>query len=93
MLGQTKGTEIWHNVVVTDSKYFWLPYERPGNKECVLIAHERPNKASEQGCFKVHAYGGVTKYGKIALFVTVESTGIKAKSKGVNGEVYLPFVA
>jgi hypothetical protein len=37
----------------------------------------------------VHAYGGASKYGRTPLFVIVGSSGVKAKSKGVNGEVYL----
>ena len=82
----------WHNVVVTDSKYFWLSNKGPGNKEWVLFEDEPPTKVSEQNCFKVHAYGGVSKYGRTPLFVTVGSSGVKAKSKGVNGEVYLTLL-
>jgi hypothetical protein len=84
------GTEVWHNVAVTDNRYFWLPIEWPGNKKCVLIEHEQPTKASKQGCIKVHACGGVSKYGRRQLILTMGSTGIiKAKSTGVNGEEYL----
>jgi hypothetical protein len=55
----------------------------------VLFEDEPPTKVSEQNCFKVHAYGGVSKDERTPLFVTVESSGVQAKSKGVNGEVYL----
>jgi len=82
----------WHNVVVTDSKYFWLTSKGPGNKEWVLFEDEPPTKVSQQNCFKVHAYGGVCKYGRTPLFVTVGSSVVKAKSKGVNGEVYLELL-
>jgi hypothetical protein len=54
----------------------------------VLFEDEPPTKVSEQTLFKVHAYGGVSKYGMTPMFVTVGSSGIKAKSKDVNGEVY-----
>ena len=64
------------------------------NKEFKLIEHEPPTRASKQGCFKEHAYGGGSKYGRRPLIVTMESTGIiMAKSNGVNGKVYIPFVA
>jgi hypothetical protein len=82
----------WHNVVVTDSKYFWLSNKGAGNKEWVLFEDEPPTKVSEQKCFKVHAYVGVSKYGRTPLFLTVGSSDIKAKSKGVNGEVYLTLL-
>jgi hypothetical protein len=40
----------------------------------------------------VHAYGGVSKYGRTPLFVAVGSSGVKAKSEGANGEVYLTLL-
>jgi hypothetical protein len=58
----------------------------------VLFEDEPPTKVSEQSCFKVYAYGGVSKYGRTPLFVTVESSGVKAKRKGLNGEVYLTLL-
>jgi hypothetical protein len=89
---KTMGTEVTANVVVTDCKYFWLSNNGTGNKEWVLFEDEPPTKVSEQNYFKVHAYGGVSKYGRRPLFVTVGSSGVKAKSKGVNGEVYLTLL-
>jgi hypothetical protein len=44
---------------------------------------------------KVHGYGhygGVSKYSRISLFVTLGSNGIKADSKGDNCEVYLTLL-
>jgi hypothetical protein len=79
-------------MVVTDRKYFWLSNKGPGNKEWVPFEDEPPTKVFEQNCFKVHAYGGVSKYGMTPLFVTVGSSGVKAKSMGVNGEVYLTLL-
>jgi hypothetical protein len=67
-------------VVVTNNKYFKISNKGLGNKEWVLFEDEPPNKVSEKNCFKSHAYGGVSKYGKIPLFATVGSNGIKAKS-------------
>jgi hypothetical protein len=58
----------------------------------VLFEVQTPSKVSGQNCFKVHAYGGVGKYGKTPLFVRVWSNGGKAKSKGVNGEVHLTLL-
>jgi hypothetical protein len=40
----------------------------------------------------VHAYGGVSKFDKTPLFVTVGSSGVKAKSKGIYGEVYVTLL-
>jgi hypothetical protein len=42
--------------------------------------------------FKVRAYGGVSKYGTTPLFVTMGSMNMKAKGKGMNGEVYLTLL-
>jgi hypothetical protein len=50
---------------------------------------ESPTKVLVPNCFKVHAYGGVGKYGKTPLFVILGSNDIKARSKGVNSEVCL----
>jgi hypothetical protein len=58
----------------------------------VLFEDEPPTKVSQQKCFEVHPYGGVSKYGMTPLFVTVGSSGVKAKSKDVNGEVYLTLL-
>jgi hypothetical protein len=53
---------------------------------------EPPTKVSYQSFFKVHAYGRVSKYGRTHLFVSVGSSGVKAKSNGVNDEVYLTLL-
>ena len=56
----------------------------------VLFEDEPPTKVSiEQKCYKVRAYCGVSKHGMAPWMVTIASNGIKAKSKGVNGEEYL----
>ena len=78
----------WDNVVVTDSKYFWLCPKGPGRKEWVLFGQRPPTRPSESHCHKVHVYAGVSKYGRTPLFVTVGTTGLHAASKGVNKEVY-----
>ena len=78
----------WENVVVTDSKYFWLCPRGVGSKVWVLYDVEPPTETVEKNCFKVHAYAGVSKWGRTKLFVTVGTTGFEAASKGVNGHVY-----
>ena len=40
----------------------------------------------------MHVYGGVDKYGRTPLFVTMRSSGIKAKSNAVTGYVYLTLL-
>lgn len=78
----------WSNVVVTDSKYFWLCPRGYGPKVWVRYGEEAPYEAAERNCFKVHAYAGVSKYGRTPLIVTVGTTGLKSATKGVTGEVY-----
>ena len=78
----------WDNVVVTDNKYFWLFPRGFGPKVWVLYDAEPPIKTAKRNCFKVHAYAGVSKWGRTKLLVTVGTTGFKAESKGVNGHVY-----
>jgi hypothetical protein len=59
----------------------------------VLFEDEPPTKVSiEQKCYKVRAYCGVSKHGMAPWMVTIASNGIKAKSKGVNGEEYLTLL-
>jgi hypothetical protein len=72
--------ESWHNVVVTDIKYFWLYNNKgPGNKEWVLFEDEPPTKVSEQNCFKVHAYGGVSKYSMTPMkYVNMSSSWLNS---------------
>jgi hypothetical protein len=41
----------------------------------------------EKNCQKVHVYAWISKLGRTRLFVTVGTTGLKAPTKGVNGEV------
>lgn len=78
----------WSNVVVTDSKYFWLCPKGAGPKVWVRYGEEAPYAPAERNCFKVHAYAGVSKQGRTQLIVTVGTTGLKANTKGVTGEVY-----
>jgi len=76
-------------MVATDNEYVYLSMKGPGNEECELIEDYPPTKALQQNCSKVHAYGNVSKCGMTPLLVTVWGCGIKAKGKGINGEVYL----
>ena len=78
----------WSNVVVTDSKYFWLCPRGYGPKVWVRYGEEAPYAAAERNCYKVHAYAGVSKYGRTPLIVTVGTTGLQSSTKGVTGEVY-----
>ena len=65
---------------------------RPRNKERVLFEEYPPTKVLEQNCRKVHARGGVSKYGGTRLFVIMGRTRIKEKRKGVNGEMYVTLL-
>ena len=78
----------WQNVVVTDSKYFWLCPRGVGPKVWVPYGDTAPNTPAEKNCFKVHAYAGVSKWGRTKLIVTVGTTGLQASTKGVTGQVY-----
>ena len=78
----------WQNVVVTDSKYFWLCPRGVGPKVWVPYGDTAPNTAAEKNCFKVHAYAGVSKWGRTKLIVTVGTSGLQATTKGVTGQVY-----
>jgi hypothetical protein len=44
--------------------------------------------AEKKNCQKVNVYAGISRWGRTRLFVTVSTTGLKAPTKGVNGEVY-----
>ncbi len=48
----------------------------------------RPMFPQEKNCQKVHVYAWIRIWGRTRLFVTVGTTGLKAPTKGVNGEVY-----
>jgi hypothetical protein len=78
----------WSNVVVTDSKYFWLCPRGAGPKWWVPYGMDADYVPAEKNCQKVHVYAGVSRWGRTRLFVTVGTTGLKAPTKGVNGEVY-----
>lgn len=83
----------WSNVVVTDSKYFWLTPKGRGKKVWVKYGRKPGHGKLCRNSIKVHVYGGVTKWrpshqGRTPLFVTVGTTGLKADSKGVNAQVY-----
>ena len=92
----------WANVVVTDSKYFWLCPKGRGRKIWVKQGHKPPAGKLDRNCFKVHVYGGVTKYkpshkGRTPLFVTVGTSklqleGVSRGRKGVSAEVYLELL-
>ena len=78
----------WDNVVVTDSKYFWLCPSGVGRKVWVLYGENAPMVATNKNCTKVHVYGGVSKWGRTPLFTTVGTTGLKSDTKGVTAKVY-----
>ena len=78
----------WSNVVVTDSKYFWLCPRGRGPVEWVPYGHGAPDTPAEKNCFKVHAYAGVCKTGRTKLFATVGTSELKSETKGVTGSVY-----
>jgi ubiquitin-protein ligase len=93
MLCQAIGAEVMaqrgfdgHQVILT------IQLRARKHKEWVHYEDEPPTKVSEQNGFKVHAFGFISKYCLTPLFVTMVSNGIKAKSKGVNGEVCLTFL-
>ena len=58
----------------------------------MLVEDEPPTKVSQQNCLKVRAPFGANKYGKIPLFVTTGSNGVKVKSNSVDGVVYLTLL-
>ena len=64
----------WDNVVVTDSKYFWLCPRGVGPKQWVPYGQEAAYEPAEKKCYKVHVYAGVSKWGTTQLFVTVGTT-------------------
>ena len=76
------------SVLVTETKYFRLCPRSVSPKVWVLYATAPPIDTAERIFFEVHAYAGVSKWGRIKLFVTAGTGGFKAESKGVNGLVY-----
>ena len=85
----------WKNIVITDSKYFWLHPQGVGSKCWVWRGDTPPARcAFKNNTHKVHVYAGVSCFGRTPLFVTVGTTGLKSidasgkKRKGVTGEVY-----
>ena len=86
------GVEPWHDVVVTDSKYFRLQSRGSGDKVWVIFGEDAPTHATEQRNFNVHVYAGVSKYGKTPLFCTVGTTDLIAETRGVNASVYLKLL-
>lgn len=70
----------WKNVMVTDSKYFDLipqPGKSVGAKVWVLYGHQPPEVPVSKTSFRLHVYGGVSKYGRTPLFAVTCTTGIK----------------
>ena len=51
----------WDNVVVTDSKYFWLCPKGVGSKVWVLYGDKAPIVPAFKNCTKLHVYGGVAE--------------------------------
>lgn len=83
----------WSLVVFTDSKIFWLCPRGIGPKVWVLHGELPPTTSKFVNIQKIHAYAGVSKWGKTPLFVTNGTTGLKdSEGKvvkgGVTGAVY-----
>lgn len=86
----------WSNVVVTDSKYFWLCPKGRGRKVWVKKGRSPPTGKTDRSCFKVHVYGGVTKYkpshkGRTPLLVTAGTSNLGGR-KAVNAAIYLELL-
>ena len=62
----------WDNVVVTDSKYFWLCQKGVGSKVWVLYGDKAPIVPAFKNCTKLHVYGGVALRGRTPLFVVMD---------------------
>ena len=83
----TMGTEVLAQCGCDGHQVLLVAQNGPGKKKWVVFEDDPPTKVSEQNCFKVHAHGGVRKYGTTPLFVNVGSKGGRATSKRVNGVV------
>ena len=59
----------WDNVVVTDSKYFWLCPKGVGSKVWVLYGDKAPIVPAFKNCTKLHVYGGVALRGAGRLYL------------------------
>jgi hypothetical protein len=85
----------WKNVMVTDSKYFDLipqPGKSVGAKVWVLYGHQPPEVPVSKTSFRLHVYGGVSKYGRTPLFAVTGTTGIKSQTKGVGAPEYIQLL-
>lgn len=87
----------WGNVMFTDSKYFRLGPARggSGNKKWMLKDSTETIPAVKYPP-TVHAYAGVTKYGKTELFFSTGTTGLKngyeKGNRGVAAQEYVEQV-
>lgn len=82
----------WSNVVISDSKVFWLCPKGVGSKQWVLYEDEPPVIPTPKNQTKVHVYGAVSKWGKTPLFPTAGTSGMKFPSKGVTASIYVKLL-
>lgn len=87
----------WSNVMFTDSKYFRLGPApgNSGNKKWMLKGNE-DTVAVVKFPPSVHAYAGVTRFGKTGLIFSTGTTGLKngyeKANRGVGAEEYVESV-
>lgn len=78
----------WSNVVISDSKIFWLCPKGVGYKQWVLYEDEPPVLPAVKNHTKLHVYGAVSRWGKTPLFPTAGTSRMKFSSKGVTAAIY-----
>lgn len=89
----------WDDIVVTDSSnFYWPPECGSNNSDWVLYEDmdgDRPCKSGERWKIKIHAYAGVSKWGRTRLIVapgtSIHVPGM-VKGKAVNGENYIEIL-
>ena len=82
----------WTNVVVSDSKIFWLCPTGVGSKQWVVYGEEPPILPAKKHHTKLHVYGAVSRWGKTPLFPTAGTKGMRFPSKGVTTSVYVSLL-
>ena len=82
----------WTNVVVSDSKIFWLCPKGVGSKQWVVYGEDPPILPAPKHQTKLHVYGAVSRWGKTPLFPTAGTTGMRFPSKGVTTFVYVSLL-
>lgn len=88
----------WRNVVVSDSKIFYLHRKSKGEKVWVERDNDPPPREVVRGGFKVHVYAAVSKWGATPLFATAGTTKLKViindtpHKGGVDSQVYVDLL-